>query len=286
VTQASLSPDLDGALGASPSPSGTGLRGSTGSEASLWIIALTSSGLLIAAVLLVGLLAQSSGTDASLAGFVTGIAMIMATAGIGALGYVLVIAKRQGLLAATGEPRSVSTHIAPSGMQVVSALPADATRRKRLEREAEHAARSRQAKAIAVAAASSAPRAPAPRPIAQRPANPRPVVPVPVARRPVAPTSVAQAARPAPRPAPARVAPAPANRMAPPASVRPRPVAYAVHPAIRMPRPPARPASQPAWPAGAPAVRVPAPYVAPRTQVALYQINAANVRTQAITYPR
>lgn len=283
MTQASLSPDLSGALGASPSTDSPARTGQI-SESALWIMALTASGLLVAAVLLVGVLSRSVVTDASFGGFVSGVSIMIAALGVGALTYVLVTFRRQGLLRANDRTQA-STRVAPSGMHVVPARPAEMGRRKRRQLQAERSVRSRQAKAIA----SATPAPTKARPVAR--AQARPVAP-PVPKRPATAPRPVVAARPAPRQAVAirpNPGPAPAGlrmpQSTPARTARPVPSrAVPARPAIRMPRP--RQPRPGAWPRRAPVVRMAPPPAMPRTQVLMHQINAANVRMQAPSVPR
>ena len=276
VTQASLSPELRGDPGTPPSVRQPERSGGT-SEAALWMVATTSLALVVAAVLLLGLLSRNVVTDASLGGFVTGIGMVIAALGIGGIGYVLVTARRAGYL---GEPEIVAAaaSVAPAGMHVVPALPPDLGRWKRRQLEEQRSARSRQAKAIASAAAASVP-------------TPRPVTPRRPAPRPVA------TARPAVRPRPQPVVSSAPTRVTGPQPARPvqsRRVAAAppvkapalVRASITMPKPQGRSPRPAAWPQRAPAVRMAAPPMRPRTQVATFQVNAANVRAATLARPR
>jgi hypothetical protein len=273
LTQASLSPDLSGALGASPSTPAASRTDHT-SESSLWVTALTASGLVVAAVLLLGLLSRNVVADASLGGFVSGIAIMIAALGASALAYVLITARRQGLVGSSNAPSEASTHEVPSGMHVVPALPAEMGRRRRLQLEEERSARSRQAKAIASATATPLPARPAARPTA----TPRPVAtehtPTPRPSVRAAPSThlrprSAAVGRPGPRPSPAsNVGPA-AVRALP---ARPMP------PAIRMPGPWMRQPRPAAWPVRAPVVRMAVPPAMPRTRVAMHQVRAADTR--------
>ena len=270
MTQASLSPDLSGAVGASPAADAHAQTGRN-SESALWVTALAASGLLAASVLLVGVLARSASTDASFGGFVSGVSIMIAAFGVGTLAYVLVTARRQGLLGAERSEPSAERAI-PSGMHEVPALPAEMGRRKRRQMQAERSDRSRQAKAIATVA-SAAPKAhPATPPAAEpRPIAPRPMVSPQAKARPLAPSVV----RPRPRPV--------ARQASPPAQVtRPVPIrAVPVRPAIRMPGPQVRQPRPGAWRTRAPVVRMATPPAMPRTRVVLQQVNAANVRMQA-----
>ena len=174
MTQASLSPDLSGAVGASPAADAHAQTGRN-SESALWVTALAASGLLAASVLLVGVLARSASTDASFGGFVSGVSIMIAAFGVGTLAYVLVTARRQGLLGAERSEPSAERAI-PSGMHEVPALPAEMGRRKRRQMQAERSDRSRQAKAIATVA-SAAPKA---HPATPPAAEPRPIAPRPM----------------------------------------------------------------------------------------------------------
>jgi hypothetical protein len=246
VTQASLSPDLDGALGAAPVSRDTDMPQGAVSEGALWVVALLSSGLVLAAVLLLGLLARNAITDASFGGFISGIAVMVAALGVGGQTYALVTARRQGLLPTPTKVSATAASSVPSGMHVVPARPADLGRRRREQLEAAHSERSKQAKAIAAAVASST----IPRP-AQRPATPRPAAP-----------------RPSQPPVPA-------------ARTQPNPP-----PAIRMPATTVWVPRPAAWPTAAPVLRMSAPQTHPQAQAALFQVNATNVRPPAPGYRR
>ena len=261
MTQASLSPEFHPPLGASASTR-DGQADPVGiSEAALWIIGLTSSGLLIASILLLGVLARSILDDASLAGFIAGSSVMLATLGVGGLAYALVTARREGYFGQRESAKPVAAEApAPRGMYVVPAVPADLGRRKRRELHDERSARSQQAKAIAAAAVVSKPRS-----VTQRPPAPRPT-PVRTAR-----------------PTPPRVAPPVPVRPAPPVPVRSQ---QAPRPAIRMPRPQVRPPRPAAWPMAAPVMRMSAPRVHSHSQAALFQVNAANVRAPAPAWRR
>ena len=250
MTQASLSPDLSGALGAEPSAVSS-VRAGRNPEPALWIIALTASGLVLAAVLLLGLLTRSAVGDASFGGFVSGVAIMFASAGVGAWAYVLVTARRQGLLGSSEPPKPVIKRVAPSGMHVVPARPAEMGRRRRQQLELERSVRSKQAKAIAAAASATPPK---PRP------QPRPMAPAHASRRP------APVGRSAPGPASVR-------------SVSHAPAGSVVR-AIRMPQPQLRQPRPAAWPVRAPVVRMAVPSAMPHTQATLQQVSAANVRMQ------
>lgn len=216
VTQTSLTPDLHQARPVSPSIQANGARTGAKLEATLWLIALTATGLVMAAVLLLGLLVGNVVRDASVGGLASGVAVVIATLGLGALAYVLVTARREGWL---GSPENAPVPAAlptPSGMHIVPAVPADPARHKRREMQDERLARSEQAQAIA---------------------------------------------------APARSQPGP-------------------RPAIRMPRPPDQSPRPVAWPMGAPVVRMGYPRMHPHTQAALFQVNAASVRTPAPAWRR
>ena len=286
MTQASLSPDLHGALGATPSLGAVSTRDGSTSEASLWMIALTSSGLVVAALLLLSLLVRNVVSDASMGGFVSGAGIVIAFLGIGGVSYATVTARRAGYLNVAESPAAdrpaATTAAVPAGMRVVSALPADLGQRKRRQLEAERAARTRQAKAIAAAmeARTSRPVAPPrPAPVSAAPphAVPRasgghPAGPVttypsrPASLRPVS----AQATRPtASQPAPVRVATARVMPQAPTGV------------AITMPGSVVRPPRPSAWPAQAAFPGKAAPPLRPRTQVATLQVHAANIRAAA-----
>jgi hypothetical protein len=285
VTQASLSPDLHGPLGATPSVRNAAPRHGSTSEASLWMIALTSAGLLLAALLLLGLLVRNAVSDASLGGFVSGAGIVIAVLGIGGISFAMVTARRAGYLDAIGSSLADRTTktigVVPAGMHVVPALPADLGRRKRRQLEEARAVRARQAKAIAAATTSRAPRPAAPRP-PDRGAIPARTAPRPPRRR-AAPTAVARHPSPASlRPAPAQPArpasrPAPVRRVAVALMKPPTPA----RPAITMPGPHARPVRPAAWPAQAAFPGMGTPPLRPRTQVAMLQVHAANVRTAA-----
>jgi hypothetical protein len=295
LTQASLSPDLSDAVGASPAADAHARTGQT-FESALWVAALAASGLLVASVLLVGVLARSASTDASFGGFVSGISIMIAAFGVGTLAYVMVTARRQGLLGAKRSRPSAEGAI-PSGMHEVPALPAEMGRRKRQQMQAERSDRSLQAKAIATVASAAptvhhaTPPAAEPRPTAPRPtvsprakarpvtlpvARPRPATPRPHIATRLAPRQ-AVVAGPDPRPAPvARQASTPARVVGPvPARAVP------ARPAIRMPGPRVRHPRPGAWPARAPVIRMATPAELPRTRVVMQQVNAANVRMQA-----
>lgn len=297
MTQASLSPDLPGALGASPSIPGSGTRPGPASEAALWITALSSTGLVVAALLLLGLLMRNVVTDASLGGFVAGIGIVIAVLGVGGVTYALVSARRAGYLQLAEATVTGGSDEVPAGMRVVPALPPDFGRRRRLELEAERSTRSRQAKAIATAAAVSvrkqrplAPRRPVTRPVAVTPQNAT-ARPPRQQHTPAQPPQQQRAARPAPALA-ARPAVAPTRR---PAPARPTPIRMApppvrmrapARPAITMPRP-QPPAPRPAaWPSRAPVVRMATPPIRPRTQATTFQVNAATVRSATPVRPR
>ena len=285
MTQASLSPDLHDALGAPPSGPDA-VRPGIPSESALWMIALTSSSLVLAAVLLLGLLSRSVVRDASLGGFVSGVGIVIAALGVGGVSYALVTARRAGYIDSTASP--AATTAVPAGMHVVPAVPPDLGRRKRRQLEAERAERNRQAKAIATATAVTAtprsrPAAPgrqAARPVAPPRSTPRPSQRH-AARRTMG-RAVQPASGPAARPVAARPAPVHAMRPAPanqapvqPSSATPRPVA---RPAITMPRQQMRQPRPAAWPHRAPVVRMAPPPMRTRTHVATFQVNAANVR--------
>jgi hypothetical protein len=279
VAQASLTPDLLQARPTSPSIEANDVRTGAAPEAALWLLALTATGLVVAAVLLLGLLVQSAVRDASMGGFAFGVAVMIAALGIGALAYVLVAARRAGWLGALEDAPVPAASRTPSGMHVVAAVPADPARRKRRELQDERSARSQQAKAIAAAAVvSDKPRPRTQQPPAPRPATPQQSIAGPTPER-VAPTVARPASAPgiAPRVAP----PAPVGRAPSPALSQPGPPA-----AIRMPRPPVHAPRPVAWATGAPVVRMGAPRMHPRTQAAMFQVNAANVRTPAPAWRR
>lgn len=294
MTQASLSPDLRGALGAPSAPGDTSTRPAVPSEGALWMVALTSSSLVAAAVLLLALLLNNVVVDASLGGFISGIGIVIAALGIGGVSYSLVTARRAGYLVDPAATAAGST-VAPAGMHVVPALPPDLGRRKRRQLEMERSARKRQAQAIAAATAMAPPKA---RPVANRQPMPQPTTarpaPTRMAQTPtrVAPPRRVQTTRPRPaqttasapaRPAPARVAPAPVMPVMPrPASTTDR----ASSRPITMPQAPVRPTRPAAWPDRVPGLRMPAPRMRPRTQVATFQVHAANVRAAAPIRPR
>ena len=280
VAQASLTPDLLQARPTSPSNEANDVRTGAAPEAALWLLALTATGLVVAAVLLLGLLVQSAVRDASMGGFAFGVAVMIAALGIGALAYVLVAARRAGWLGALEDAPVPAASRTPSGMHVVAAVPADPARRKRRELQEERLARSRQAKAIAAAAVvSEKPRPRTQQPPAPRPATPQQSIAGPTPER-VAPTVARPASAPGIAP---REAPASSAGMASSAPVRSQP---GPPPAIRMPRPPVHAPRPVAWPTGAPVVRMGAPRMHPRTQAAMFQVNAANVRTQAPAWRR
>lgn len=277
MTQASLSPDLQGALGAPPSIRDTSTRPAGTSEGALWMIALMSTGLVVAALLLLGLLLRNVVTDASLGGFVAGIGVVIAALGVGGVSYALVTARRAGYLELAVDSRPSASVAVPVGMRAVPALPPDLGRLKRRQLEAERASRSRQAKAIATATAVSANR---PRTAPQRPAT-RASAPVRTAPRPpqqrIVRTAPPRAARPLP-PRPAALA-----RVAVVPQARPQ---MPVRPTITMPRTHVQSPRPAAWPNRAPVVRMPTPSVRPRTHAAMFQVNATNVRVVTAVRPR
>ncbi len=281
VAQASLTPDLLQAQPTNPSIEANDVRTAAEPEATLWLLALTATGLVMAAVLLLGLLVQSTVRDASVGGFALGVAVMIATLGIGALAYVLTAARRAGWLDSLEDAPVPAASPTPSGMHVVPAVPADPARRKQRELQDQRSARSQQAKAIAAAAGVSVkPRPSDQQPPASRPATPRQSIAGPTPERvaPAAVTRPASAQGVAPRQAPA----APAH-VATSALARSQP---GPPPAIRMPRPPVHAPRPVAWPVAAPVVRMGAPRMHPHTQAALFQINAANVRTPAPAWRR
>ena len=281
VTQASLTPDFHQAQPTSPSIQADRARTGASPEVTLWLIALTATGLLMAAVLLLGLLVRNVVRDASMGGFVFGVAVMIATLGIGALGYVLVTARREGWLGSREDVPVPAASPTPSGMHVVPAVPADSARRKQRELQDQRSARSQQAKAIAAAAAvPDKPRPGDQQPPAPRPATPQQSVagPTPGRVAPAAVTRPASAQGIAPR-----VARPAAVGMATSAPVRPQP---GPPPAIRMPRPPVHAPRPMAWPVAAPVVRMGTPPMHPHTQAALFQVNAANVRPPAPAWRR
>ena len=275
MTQASLSPDLHAALGAPPSVRDASQRSGPSSEAALWMIALTSSTLVIAAVLMFSLLASATVRNASLGGFFMGVGVVIAALGVGGMAYVLVTARRAGYLD-SAEASAAAASVAPAGMHVVPAVPPDLGLRKRRQLEAERADRNRQAKAIATASAATAQKA---RPMAPRRPAPRPVAPPRPAPRPVPQRVVRSAPVRAPRPLPPR--PAPQRPPAPPSRVQ-----APTRAPITMPRPQVHPPRPAAWPSRAPVVRMATPPMRPRTQAATFQVNAANVRVAAPARPR
>jgi hypothetical protein len=228
VTQASLSPDLESTMGMKP-PNDAGAHASQSPESALWLFGLMSLATMLAAALILALLAQSAPADASLGGLLAGVAVMIAGLGAGALAYVYISARRAGYLGGTREKDDARSLVAPSGMSVVPAVPADLGRRKKQQARSEQAERNRQAKAIATVAAS-----------AHRPGPPAPApVRTQVAARPVAPPLVRM-----PRPAVAPTRPA---------------LSTAVVPAFpRMSPAPIHPRSSPAlFQVGAASVRVP-----------------------------
>ncbi len=281
VTQASLTPDLLRAQPTGPSIEADDARTGAKPEAALWLLALTATGLVMAAVLLVGTLVGSAVRDASVGGFALGIAVMIATLGIGALAYVLVTARREGWLGALEDAPVPAASPTPSGMHVVAAVPADPARRKRRELAEERSARSLQAKAIAAAAAElDDPRATGQQPSASRSTPPQQSIARPAPER-VAPAAVTRPVS-APGIAPRVARPAPFG-MAPSAPARSQP---GPPPAIRMPRPPVHAPRPVAWPMAAPVVRMGAPRMHPHTQAALFQVNAANVHTPTVAWRR
>lgn len=270
MTQASLSPDLPGALGAVPANPAADVRPGPISEAALWLVALLSSGLVLAAVLLLGLLARNAIADASFGGFVSGIAVMVAALGVGGQAYALVTAKRQGLLGPAPDAAAPTASAAvPDGMHVVPARSADPSRRRREELQAARAERSKQATAIAAAVAASTEPRPTQRPPATPPATPRQNVSAP----PPVPTAQPVPARPAP--------PRQAQADRPMARTQSIPRL-----AIRMPGPPVRAPRPAAWPMAAPVVRMAGPRVHPHSQAALFQVAAANERPSVPSYRR
>jgi hypothetical protein len=239
VTQARVSSDLHPALPTSSPVQGIHARPGLSSDPALWLIALTASGLVLSAVLLLGLLARNMLRDASIGGFVSAVAIIIATIGIGALAYVLVTAKREGWLNSPDATTSGTAPEVPNGMHVVPATPS----------------RSRPVAQPSQPAAWTAPR--------------------PVPARP--------AAAQVPHPAPTRTARRVAEHTGPPALASTRPAAP---PPIRMPLPTGYPPRRPAWPMAAPVIRMPAPRMDPHAQAALYQVNAAIIRTPTALWRR
>lgn len=230
MTQASLQPDIESTMGMKPPRDATGANAARSSESALWLFGLMSMATILAAALILALLAQSAPADASLGGFLVGVAVMIACLGAGAMAYVYVSARRAGYLGGVREHEEPRSPVAPSGMTVVPAVPADLGRRKKQQAQMEHAARSRQAKAIATVNAS-----------AHRSQPPTPV-PAP------APTQMAAAGAP------------PVVRMPRPAVRAPRPTLNAaVPPAFpRMSAAPIHPRSSPAlFQVGAASVRVP-----------------------------
>jgi hypothetical protein len=270
VTQASLSPEFQPPLGASESTRDGQVHPVGTSEAALGIIGLTSSGLLIASVLLLGVLARSILQDASLGGFIAGSSIMIATLGVGGLAYALVTARRAGYFSPRVDAKPVAAAaLAPEGMHVVPAVPADLGRRMRRELHDERSARSQQAKAIATATVASKPRPAVQRPPAARPTHPQRAIP--------------QAGVHTARPVAPRVGlPAPV-RTAPPTPARTQPIP---RPTIPMPRPQVRQPRPAAWSPAAPVLRMAAPQMHPHSQAALFQVNAANVRAPARAWRR
>jgi hypothetical protein len=250
VTQASLSPDLESTMGMKP-PNDAGAHASQSPESALWLFGLMSLATMLAAALILALLAQSAPADASLGGLLAGVAVMIAGLGAGALAYVYISARRAGYLGGTRQKDDARSPVAPSGMSVVPAVPADLGRRKKQQARSEQAERNHQAKAIATVAASAhRVRAPAPAPAPVR---------TQVAARPVAPPLVRM-----PRPAVAPTRPALSTAVVPafprmsPALIHPRssPALFQVGAAsVRVPFAPPR---GPAYRAG----RM-APYVSP-----------------------
>jgi hypothetical protein len=227
---------------------------------------------------LLGLIAQNPVTDASLGGFLSGVAVVVAFIGVGAMSYVLVTAKRAGFLGIDEVVPPVRTPPSPSGMRAVPAVPATLGPRKRQQIAGERSVRNRQAKAIATAQVTSRTRRRQPSPAARV----RPVATGP------APVRMPAPARNMTRPAPVRVAPsapvrmAPA-RVAPPAPVRTQPVA---RPPIRMPQPSVRSAHPMTSPPLVPVMRMGRPPMHPSGQVALHQVHGANVHVPPPAYRR
>lgn len=254
MTQASLSPDLNGALGASTSVADIRHPGPTAASP-LWMIALTSTSLVVASLLLLGLFTRSAIADPAFGGLVAGVGIVVGAIGVGGVSYSLVTARRAGMLTASA-PAPTAVSEVPAGMHVVPAVPPDLGLRKRQQLEQERATRTRQARAIAIAAATGR-------------ANARPLPP----REPVTPTSTVAPRGPMTRPAPVE-------------PVTPR--ATAVRTPVRPPTMPqavahrARPAT---WPNRAPALRMPPAPRRQRTQVAAFQIQAANVRAAVPVRP-
>lgn len=256
MTQASLSPDLDPNLTIGGFENGTGGRAGMGPEASLWLLALTSLTLVFASLLLLGLVAQSVVTDASLSGFATAMATVSGGLGLVVMGYVLLAARRAGYLKTSdGIPararRPVVAHdpIATAGLRVAPVVPAGLAYHRRQQLAEERAERRRQARAIDAARLSRH---------TSRAATPTVVRThtVETTARPVTPASAIPA-----RPAPATVP----NRAARPL----RSVAGAAD----------RPAAVPAF------LRLDPPRVRPRGQAALLQVGVASVRTPFVLPP-
>ena len=260
MTQASLSPDLSGAIGASPSVDAIE-PAREAPESALWVTTLTASSLLLAAVLLLGLLNRNVVTDAPYRGFVFGVTIMIVVLGVGALAYVVAVARRQGLLGSRDPSTQGPASVAPSGLHVVPAVPAEMGRRRRRQLEVERSVRSQQAKAIATATAPP----PETRAEAAPTMQSRTVPSRPVAGAAQGPAPVV-ADRADPRPAPMRVPP--------------------VHPAIRMPGPAMRQPRPAAWPAHAPVLRMATSPVMARTYAFTQQVGSATVRLHVPTVHR
>gem|GEM_PF-7048515 len=242
MTQASLPASPDPTLGIRASEDTPDARLALGSEASLWLFGLTSSTLVLASLLLLGLLVQSAALDTSPGGFVAATALIAVALGVAATAYVLATARRTGYLQAFGEPRPVPAADSSSGLQVAPIVPADLGSRKRQELVDDRAGRSKQAKAIAVAESIRR----SPRPTAPRPGRVRPLTtparPAGVSAR--MPRPAAQRVRLAPRPS---ATPSSLRISPPPVHARAQPALFQVSAAIvrtpfgrPAPRPPAR----------------------------------------------
>lgn len=253
MTQASLSPDLHGTRDAS-SPVREGTTSDPSLDATLWMIALTSTSLVVASLLLLGLLMRSVITDAALGGFVSGVGIIIATIGVGGVSYSLVTARRAWTIAVPEAAGSASAAV-PPGMHVVPALPPDTGRRGRQRLEQERATRARQAQAIAAAGAAESTNA-RPLPARQQPS------PEPEQRT--------GAATP-----PLLTLPPETRKQMAPSSTETKPTA---RPPM-MPQAQARRPRPAAWPNRTPAVRMPPPPLRQRTQVAAFQVQAAHIRT-------
>ena len=206
MSQASASPELSPTAGAHAPDASTS---SADSEAALWLFGLTSSALLVASLLLLGLLASTSISDDAIGGFMVATSVVIAGIGLAALAYVVETAKRARVLHHASQAlgsKPAQDEVA-EGLVVVSAHPADLGRRRREQQAQQQLERSRQAKAIA---ATEVRQRPVPRAVASAVTMPQ-----------------------RPRPAPVRVPVRPQRTEQPVAPVFPR-----------MPAPPARPRTQ------------------------------------------